>query len=159
MTNPHTHIAHGLPIVSGSQNSWSSVVESLPAHDQDVLVAMLAETGEQWVMEARFKERSTHSLLPAEREEFESQGPDGMALIELMDEAMAELENRNAYFQMAGGDWDAEFYFPQFSRRGMDYVERQNSPIVIITHWRLYPDVPEFDTGAVMAKWKATHQG
>lgn len=45
-------------------------------------------------------------------------------------------------FNMSGGDWDAQFLPPDFSRRGMGYVESREYPLVKITHWMPLPIGP-----------------
>lgn len=124
---------------------WKNIGEAWPKPDQAVDVLVMTQgTGERFVAEARFQETANDLpdlLWPWEHDENGHPIPDA-SLAELN----LDILKRRAYgasFSMSGGDWSASFPGPLFSRRGMDYMERETAPLLIITHWRTAAQVPQ----------------
>lgn len=116
-------------------NAWVPVEESLPTNGSTVLIVLSSpgcKSGQAFATffeqnPAYTTEEDLRAMPPALRADFE--------------EMNAEI-NPNGYFGMSGGDWDAEFYAPSYSRQGMGYCEGLREPEVKVTHWRYQPVLP-----------------
>lgn len=117
---------------------WILIGEAWPAPGQSVEVVVMKQgTGERFVTSACFNETEAEApdlLWPWETDDKGQMIPDAT----LADLNLDLLKRRSygASFSMSGGDWSACFPGPLFGRRGMDYGEKDNDPLLIITHWR-----------------------
>lgn len=115
--------------------AWVSVQEALPLPGSRVLVAFTTAGGEPGQTEATY-----HGVNP-------QIVPDDV-IVDCDDETRQMFLEMNkgvdpsGGFGMSGGDWDAYFPAPHFSRKGWWYAEDDKYPVSTITHWRYLPHLP-----------------
>lgn len=116
---------------------WVPLSERLPEHNSQVWVAYQQDTGHVGQCEATFYGQDvmirTEEELADYSAEERAQYLEDLALVQPL---------RHAHFCMSGGDWDATFPGPAFTRQGWDYGESDRAPLVTLTHWRAFPPLP-----------------